>query len=94
MEQSRGWADVGRSLWEDGSVAPGAWRTLVDVNAGYLRISSLAALAAATGYAAPDEAAGRCALLLEAAADTWNRAYFLALRSDAPAGTMPGVTCR
>jgi hypothetical protein len=94
LEDSRMWVDVGRSLWSKGGIDSSAWAILVDINATYLKITAAAVLASMLGYADSDEPAGRCAALLEAAVDTWNRSYFLALRSDAPAGTMPTVECR
>ncbi len=91
--QREPFVDIGRSLWEQGSIAPESWATLAGLNEGYLRVTSAASLAAMAGYADRDQAAGRCALLLEAGADTWNGGYFLGIRSDAPEGTMPGLHC-
>ncbi|MBM4370461.1 MAG: hypothetical protein FJ098_02355 [Deltaproteobacteria bacterium] len=93
VEQSQGWAAIGEALWSSGSIEPDAWRILVDINASYLRVTAAAALGSLLGAGDRDPAAGRCALLLEAATDTWNRAYFLALTSDAPAGTLPTIAC-
>lgn len=85
--------DIGRTLWDQGSIDDGSWATLVRINEGYLRVLASASLAAMAGYADRDDAAGRCALLLQAGADTWNGAYFLALRSDVRAGVQPGIDC-
>lgn len=93
VEGSRMWADIGDGLWSSGSILPEAWRVLVDINSAYLKVTSAAVLATMLGAVDSNEAAGRCALRLEAAADTWNRAYFLALRSDAPVGTLPVIQC-
>lgn len=94
VEKSQGWSAIGEGLWSDGSIDADAWRTLVIINLVYLKATAVAAQASLLAAADGDAAIGRCALLLEAATDTWNRAYFLALRSDAPVGTMPGIACQ
>jgi len=91
--KSQGWAAIGRGLWSGGEISPEIWSILVDINAAYLRVTDAAALASLLGVGDGDAAAGRCALLLEAAADTWNRAYFMALGSDAPVGALPSLVC-
>jgi len=93
VEESRGWAAIGEGLWSSGSISPEAWRILVEINAAYLKVTDVAVLGSLLGAGDGDVDTGRCALLVEAAADTWNRAYFLALGADAPAGTLPGLTC-
>ncbi len=93
VDKSKTWISIGKSLWSEGSISPEAWGVLVLINAGYLQVSAAAALASMLGYGEDDEAAGRCGTLLEAAADTWNQAYFLALRSDAPVGSAPVLVC-
>jgi len=93
VTKSEGWAAVGGGLWSEGSITPEAWVVLVEINRVYLQVTAAAALGSLLGHGASDEEAGRCALLLEAATDTWNRAYFMALGADAPEGTMPGLTC-
>jgi hypothetical protein len=93
VEKSLGWVAVGEGFWSEGSIAPEAWVVLVEINRVYLRVTAAAALGSMLGHGDNDEDAGRCALLLEAATDTWNRAYFLALGADAPKGTLPGLEC-
>lgn len=93
VEKSKTWSAIGEGLWSEGSIAPDAWRVLVQINVVYLRVTAIAALSSIIATAEGDVETGRCALLLEAATDTWNRAYFLALGADAPAGTMPGLQC-
>ena len=92
-EKSQGWVAIGEGLWSGGEITPAAWAILVDINAAYLRVTDVAVLASLLGAGDSDADAGRCALLLEAAADTWNRAYFMALGADAPEGTLPNLTC-
>lgn len=92
-EKSQGWIAIGQGLWSGGEISPEAWAVLVEINASYLRVNNAAVLASLLGAGDGDAAAGRCGLLLEAAADTWNRAYFMALGADAPVGTLPGLTC-
>ena len=93
VTKSEGWVAIGEGLWSDGSITPAAWGVLVDINRAYLAVTATAALASLMGHGDKDEDAGRCALLLEAATDTWNRAYFLALGADAEEGTLPEVVC-
>ena len=93
VEKSKGWVAVGQGLWSAGSITAEAWGVLVEINRVYLRVTAAAALGSLLGHGDNDEDAGRCALLLEAATDTWNRAYFLALGADAPEGILPGVVC-
>lgn len=93
VEKSKQWASIGGGLWSDGSIAPDAWRVLVGINVVYLRVTTISALSALMATADSNVDAGRCSLLLEAATDTWNRAYFMALSSDAAVGTAPQVIC-
>ncbi len=93
VEDSKKWEKVGDAIWQKGSIAPDQWRILVAINAAYLKITAVAALGSMLGYGDADPANGRCALRIEAAVDTWNRAYFLALQSDTPKGTMPAIKC-
>ena len=93
VAKSEGWVAIGEGLWSEGSITAEAWGVLVDINRAYLAVTATAALASLSGHGNEDEAAGRCALLLEAATDTWNRAYFLALGADAEEGTLPEVVC-
>jgi len=93
VTKSEGWVAIGEGLWSEGSISPQAWTILVDINRAYLAVTATSALASLSGHGNEDEAAGRCALLLEAATDTWNRAYFLALGADAEEGTLPVVVC-
>jgi hypothetical protein len=93
VEYSKSWVEVGKSLWNDNGIDAAVWRVLVGINASYLRVGDVAVLAALLGYGDRDAKVGRCGILLEAASDTWNRAYFLALLSDAPPGTLPSVQC-
>lgn len=93
VDKSKTWIGIGKGLWSEGTIGAEAWGVLVLINAGYLQVSAAAALASTLGYGNGDEPAGRCGTLLEAAADTWNQAYFLALRSDAPVGAAPVLVC-
>jgi len=93
VDDAQQWVSVGESLWSGGDVEPDIYGVLLDLNAGYLFVSGAAALGSMLGYADQDADAGRCALLVEAAADTWNRAYFAGLRSDLPTGEAPSVRC-
>jgi len=93
MEDNKKWEDVAKKLWKSSSITAEAWPILVAINKAYLQITDVAALGSMLGYGDKNEEAGRCATLLEAAVDTWNQAYFMAITSDAPKGTMPTLIC-
>ncbi len=86
------WVSIGTLLWSDDGFDEDTYALLIDINAGYLLVTASAALGSLTGYADQDEEAGRCALLLEAATDTWNSGYFAGVTAPSTADE-PSLTC-
>ncbi len=85
------WVGIGSLLWSDPGFDADTYAALLEIDAGYLLVNAAAALASMRGAADADVEAGRCALLLEAAADTWNQGYFAGMGGAAKGA--PSLTC-
>ena len=88
------WSTLGRALWAGKELELDVFKILLELNAGYLLVTAAAALSSMKAWADEDEASGRCALLLEAAADTWSRGYFMGISAEATeAPASPSLSC-